>query len=667
MKRIFILLSLSFFLSNNSYSQIWDTTITAGSVTNDAGNKVKFDSDGNMVVNGFCSGNTNFGPSMLNYTGGFVAKYDNIGNLLWVIKAGDNLSLTAVNKQASGSIELDANNNIYITGNFTDTAHIGTANLPGNATNKNIFLAKVSPSGNVLWTKYITNNSVSTGIALDADNNIAICGYTEGVSVFDGNTITPFGGNPRDAVFAKYDSVGTFQWVRQAGGPGTFGDKAFAIAFDASKNILVSGFIRSHSTFGSLSLLSTAPSFSYFNGFLTKYSSTGTAIWVNYCGYTPMSLVTNSNNDVFIGGYTGPDNGFDSIINIPSNGKMFVAKSDSNGVYEWASSVGGPGTSGTCDIVIDANNNSYITGHFIDSINFGNHYLIGNPSGIWYEHLFIAKYNANGVDQWVKQAGGGVNSHTYGFGIDIIDTCSMAVCGSFATPPMVGFGADSLNSVGGYDFFVAKFSDNCSQCLNSSSSQTVSACGNYQSPGGQWYYSSQTIMDTIPNIAGCDSIIQINLTIDTVDISVTQTLNDLTANAIGATYQWVDCNNSFTILSGETNQIMPYSVPGDFAVIVSENGCTDTSACYVVVVTGIEQNVSSNEIQLYPNPNNGIFKINTGNVKERIIFLYNSLGEQVFQTNQFLQEINISNQPKGVYHLRIITSDKIYTRKIIIQ
>ena len=72
--------------------------------------------------------------------------------------------------------------------------------------------------------------------------------------------------------------------------------------------------------------------------------------------------------------------------------------------------------------------------------------------------------------------------------------------------------------------------------------------------------------------------------------TVTQTGATLTAEQSGATYQWLDCDNGYAVIATETNQsYTPSNVTGNYAVEVTLNGCVDTSACYHVDYTGIEQ------------------------------------------------------------------------------
>ena len=150
--------------------------------------------------------------------------------------------------------------------------------------------------------------------------------------------------------------------------------------------------------------------------------------------------------------------------------------------------------------------------------------------------------------------------------------------------------------------------------LNTNSSISETACDSYTAPDGQVYTTSGIKTAIIPNTAGCDSIITIDLTIINVDTSVTQNQATLTANATGALYQWLDCNNGNSLLAGETNQSFTATQNGSYAVEVTQNSCVDTSACYAVTTVGILENTFNHEIIVYPNPTYGIVKVDLGKV-----------------------------------------------------
>lgn len=127
-------------------------------------------------------------------------------------------------------------------------------------------------------------------------------------------------------------------------------------------------------------------------------------------------------------------------------------------------------------------------------------------------------------------------------------------------------------------------------CNPSYSSDVVSSCGSFTWIDGLTYTSSNnTARDTLINTVGCDSIVALDLTISPLpNTSVTQNGATLEADELGIIYQWLDCDNNYAVINGETNQVFIPSITGNYGVEVTLNGCMDTSACYLVDYTGIE-------------------------------------------------------------------------------
>ena len=98
------------------------------------------------------------------------------------------------------------------------------------------------------------------------------------------------------------------------------------------------------------------------------------------------------------------------------------------------------------------------------------------------------------------------------------------------------------------------------------------------------YTSSGIYNQILTNLSGCDSVVTLDLGIISVDTSVSYVISSstLTALAPNATYQWLDCNNNNTPVAGETNQNFSPTSNGNYAVEVTQNGCTAISNCYQI-------------------------------------------------------------------------------------
>ncbi|MBK8145318.1 MAG: BspA family leucine-rich repeat surface protein [Bacteroidetes bacterium] len=183
---------------------------------------------------------------------------------------------------------------------------------------------------------------------------------------------------------------------------------------------------------------------------------------------------------------------------------------------------------------------------------------------------------------------------------------------------------------------------------------TDTACFLY-THNGQTYLESGLFHDTFTTVYGCDSIINLQLTIIHPNTTVTQLGTQLSSNASGATYQWITCPTNIPI-PGETNQSFTATINGDYVVIVTENACVDTSDCSTVSTVGIAEfhETNPNSLLVYPNPVSKILYVKmSGAMNDGIDLqkdIYNSVGQLIFRTTK--NEIDISAYPKGLYSLK---------------
>jgi len=205
--------------------------------------------------------------------------------------------------------------------------------------------------------------------------------------------------------------------------------------------------------------------------------------------------------------------------------------------------------------------------------------------------------------------------------------------------------------------------------INSSTNTDVqSACDSYTWIDGNTYTANNNNATfTLTNSAGCDSIITLDLTINTLTTTVTQDSSLLTADEMGATYQWVECP-ALTPISGATNQSFTPSVSGEYAVIVSNNQCSDTSNCYYVILSNTVKNTFENSLEIFPNPTDGKFSIDLGvQYKSTTITIFDLTGKQIlsntYDNNQLLN-VNLE-APSGVYFLTIEAEGKKAVVKLI--
>jgi hypothetical protein len=140
--------------------------------------------------------------------------------------------------------------------------------------------------------------------------------------------------------------------------------------------------------------------------------------------------------------------------------------------------------------------------------------------------------------------------------------------------------------------------------------------------------------------------------------SVTNNSPTLTSDAPGHTYQWVDCNNGYAPISGETNQSFTATANGSYAVILTQNGCSDTSACEMVTNTGINE-IIQNNLKVYPNPATESLNITSAHDFSAII-ITDVNGRVIYtsEVNNKQATIDIRTMSNGVYLLQIMDSSR---------
>ncbi|NVK27709.1 MAG: T9SS type A sorting domain-containing protein [Flavobacteriia bacterium] len=192
---------------------------------------------------------------------------------------------------------------------------------------------------------------------------------------------------------------------------------------------------------------------------------------------------------------------------------------------------------------------------------------------------------------------------------------------------------------------------------------TETLCESYTSPTGMVYDATGTYFDTIPSTSGCDSIIEINLTINRPDTSVTVSGDTLYSNETGSqvTYQWFDCDSGFELI-GKT---APYYYPtsnGTYSVIVTKKGCEDTSGCHTVFVNdiGLAEDFASG-VDMYPNPAKHTVTVTSDSdliSKVEILDLTGQLVQSLSEIDDNSIRLNVSELSSGVYLIKVYNSSK---------
>ncbi|MDF2437791.1 MAG: hypothetical protein K0Q95_2167 [Bacteroidota bacterium] len=205
---------------------------------------------------------------------------------------------------------------------------------------------------------------------------------------------------------------------------------------------------------------------------------------------------------------------------------------------------------------------------------------------------------------------------------------------------------------------------------STASTMNVASCGSYiWSADGNTYSNAGTFMATLTNAAGCDSIVTLNLSINSVDATTTTTGVTITANSATASYAWLNCDDQ-TLIVNETSQSFTALFNGNYAAVVTENGCTDTSACVTISSVSIAEAATANEnLVVYPNPTSGSINISRANEFNNVIVQLMTIEGKVsvietkFSGNNL--NIDITGFASGIYFMELIEKEKTTRIKVI--
>lgn len=134
--------------------------------------------------------------------------------------------------------------------------------------------------------------------------------------------------------------------------------------------------------------------------------------------------------------------------------------------------------------------------------------------------------------------------------------------------------------------------------------------------------------------------------------------------ANGATsYTWSN-GQAFQAASVSPTITTTYTVTG-----TGSNGCKNVAFITITVdaCTSIKQTTANTKVEVFPNPNSGKFMIST---KQDVndVRIYNLLGELILTTDLKADndlQIDLSNNPNGIYFLKATIEGQLLTRKIV--
>ena len=688
---------------------LWSTYY--GGTLTDNGTGVICDQAGNVFMGGYTNSTTgiattgSYQAALAGSTDAFVVKFDSTGARQWGTYFGGTSA-----EQGLG-INADRSGNIYLTGYTSSTSGIATtgAYQTVRGGGQDAFIVKFTNSGSRVWSTYFGGSTTDNGFALSCDTgrNVFLCGYTRSTAAIasTGAFQTTYGGSD-DGFVVKFDSTGVKLWSTYFGGTGD--DRALSMSNDKSGNLYLSGY-----TFSSSGIATTGSHQSAIggneDGFMAKFSSTGSRIWATYYGGTAIDAIgqvtCDSSYNLFLVGVAGSTSGIATTgtykDTLSGYYDAFIAKFDTSGVRTWSTYFGGDADDqGNC-IVTTPLSEIYISGT-TPSLNglatTGSHQAV---YGGGLSDVFLAKLNAcvmtqptaiNGNDTVCRGAG-----YTY---------TVPAVTGATSYTWIVPTGWTGSSTTNSITLVTGKTSDTIRVAANFlcgtstvtikrvyvnplpviSPSGTVKICNGDSASFTATTGTAYRWQQAGTNIAGATNAsytahtaglytVAVTATNGCVDTSLTDTLivrtlpipviavsGAILSTGTYATYQW---SRNGTAITGAINPTYTMVIlSGNYTVSVTDtNGCSGISAPYTPSVSVQTLNGKGN-VKIYPNPVQDWLYITTD---EPVNVTISSIDGRLVSSYNEAKRINVSSFASGVYILRISSraGNVIATEKLI--
>jgi hypothetical protein len=666
----------------------------------------------NVYISGYASGNTTLGTTTLIVYDYFIAKISSSNEVIWVKKLQNGLNFsmfTTYYINDNKNIVVDSLGNLYASGYFYNSFILDDISIDDTLSLGDFCIIKLDSIANVEWVKIVgTPDPLSIAPRLQYINDATIImsgrylselNFEQGVSIYNDQL-------ERQGVFmAYYNGLGELYEVKQL--EPIVEPYPFAFGYDEESVIENEdgGIYRALSTaaaeFSIDGISYEADSvFYYLYGLDTIFYDTPFAIVPNYglikydadlnvlwhkvikAGSSIFSICSDNDGGVYFAGNFGRDfitiDG-DTLINSNYGGQGtsdgYICRFNQNGEKIWYIKTLETSNEFYSDLRLDLIGNLYCNKYF---------------SSFTSSKGYLQKLTSQGNQLWQKD----INTYSSNY---FVSNCVDYFGNVFATGYVHAYESatsanfDSIavevpsNSPQG---FVSKIGNcNLDTPVVSVSSNEICAYENTTLSSGFAYAylwsNGDTTQSIVVNTAGTYSVFAIDslgcfaksldqeiIVNPQPSVEVTASQNTLTASLSGAEYQWIDCENEFQIIDGETNQSFTTELNGTYAVIVSANGCADTSACYVINVDGLNEVLENNLIQVFPNPANDFLQVKlSANQKLNIqkVLVKNILGQIIFTQNKLESTIDISNFSKGIYNLEVLTDQGIWQGQFVKQ
>ena len=232
--------------------------------------------------------------------------------------------------------------------------------------------------------------------------------------------------------------------------------QAFGIATDMAGNAyVVGGFTGQLPVAGSgvPPLISAGGS----DAFVVKLDPNGVPVWYKSYGSAQIyeqasSVAVDPQGNIIVAGYfDGSVNFGGGALNTAGNLDIFVAKLDPMGNQIWAKRYGDMASQYAVDVAVDGSGNVFLLTRGFGNTDFGG----GAQQSAGTFDVYLAKLSSAGAFVWQKRFGGAIDDDAAAVAID--GAGNVVIAGTMQET--LDFGGGALNTQGGFDVYVAKFTN----------------------------------------------------------------------------------------------------------------------------------------------------------------------------------------------------------------
>lgn len=657
MKKITLVLNTLMLLQISGFAQLQDWAKSSdANAKSDYANATDIDNAGNRYVGGTYIDTLQIEgikyPNYINDGGldGFIAKYDSDGNLEWV------QTINGVGQQDVRSLKVNrVTGECYVSGSFNNDLIIdGIAQnsyqyVSVLALSLKTFLVKFDANGNLVWSnntyslsEYPIDGGHSLAIAPDGNSIYFHNAYLADLQFESGESYLPSGFGVQGIILTRMDAS-TGSVIASKNDIERYLVDGVLLACDKTGNVIFAGSHRRNCMAdidGVFAPCDTNPVYATPQGFIWKLSANFASLWGKEISGTGFEFVqgiaTDDNDNVYAYGTFDSPTTFDATTLTPValRDDAFVVKLNSAGNYSYIKQLNANNLYMTsfpgdfeAGFAVDKKGNAYLGGSFTGTLTMQTTSITTEayPSD-FYSNGFVLKLNPSGSVRWVEKYAGSTGP------FDATTTTGIALNGSY------------LSVCGTYKNYLVYQGDTITADLNA------------------FYLSS---------LQDCD--VKVTITATSTFVNALNPVTLSAQNKPGYTFQWQRNNVN---IPGATSNTFVATVPGNYKCIVTTGMCTLTSNKIKLILLVKEGDLTSKELQLFPNPAHDQFTIvfdQATSLENAEINITDITGRQIYSAvNQnttdesILIQLPVNTVP-GVYFVQVKADGINTTTSIVIE